>query len=118
MRRRSETGAQDRPADAGDRFFKGLLAAHRGAADVAGVDWKTAIYQSIEEQVRTETAMTVAQMCGLGDVSRAGFYRFVNGPPISDAYVELRDDIQRIALEFPRLRTASDQGGTGPQRLD
>lgn len=45
--------------------------------------------------------MTVGQMCGLGHVSRAGFYRFVNAPPSSDPDMELRDAIQRIALEFP-----------------
>jgi transposase InsO family protein len=45
--------------------------------------------------------MTVAQMCGLGQVSRAGFYRFVNAPPSSDPDMDLRDAIQRIALEFP-----------------
>lgn len=45
--------------------------------------------------------MTVAQMCSLGDVSRPGFYRFVNAPPSSDADIELRDAIQRIAVEFP-----------------
>ena len=68
--------------------------------------------------------MTVAQMCGLGDVSRAGFYRFVNAPPSSDADVELRDDIQRIALEFPsygrpRIRAELARRGwtVGPSRV-
>src|SRR5205809_607158 len=35
------TGAQDRPAGAGDRFFAGVLAAHRRAAEAAGIEWKT-----------------------------------------------------------------------------
>ena len=40
-------------------------------------------------------------MCALADVSRAGFYRFPPGPLGPDANLELRDAIQRVALEFP-----------------
>jgi transposase InsO family protein len=40
-------------------------------------------------------------MCGLSRVSRAGFYRFLSAPEAEDADIELRDAIQRIALEFP-----------------
>src|SRR5215467_6148603 len=42
------TGAQGRPADAGDRFFEGVLATHRGAADAAGADWKSAVYRKVQ----------------------------------------------------------------------
>ena len=68
--------------------------------------------------------MTAAQMCGLGHVSRSGFYRFVNAPPPSDADIELRDAIQRIALEFPsygrpRMVKELDRRGwtVGPSRV-
>ncbi len=40
-------------------------------------------------------------MCALAGVSRAGFYRFPPGPPGPDPDMQLRDAIQRIALEFP-----------------
>lgn len=40
-------------------------------------------------------------MCTLARVSRAGFYRFPPGPQGSDPDMELRDALQRIALEFP-----------------
>ena len=40
-------------------------------------------------------------MCVLAKVSRAGFYRFPSARPGGDAEVELRDAMQRIALEFP-----------------
>jgi transposase InsO family protein len=45
--------------------------------------------------------MTSLRMCELGDVSRAGLYRFdpKADPPGQD--LDLRDAIQRIALEFP-----------------
>ncbi len=39
----AEIGAQDRPAGSGNRFFEEVLAAHRGIADAAGVDWKSAV---------------------------------------------------------------------------
>lgn len=45
--------------------------------------------------------MTVEQMCRRAGVSRAGFYRFPPDPPGPDPELELRDAIQRIALEFP-----------------
>lgn len=45
--------------------------------------------------------MTVQQMTALADVSRATFYRFDAEltPAVKD--VDLRDAIQRIALQFP-----------------
>ena len=40
-------------------------------------------------------------MCALARVSRAGFYRFPPDSPGPDPNLELRDALQRIALEFP-----------------
>ena len=41
-------------------------------------------------------------MCTLGGVSRAGFYRSRRAArPVADAGMDLRDQVQRIALEFP-----------------
>ena len=40
-------------------------------------------------------------MCALAKVSRAGFYRFPPARCGGDAEVELRDAMQRIALQFP-----------------
>jgi putative transposase len=45
--------------------------------------------------------MTVQRMCQLGQVSRAGFYRFDPALEQPDDDLDLRDEIQRIALEFP-----------------
>ena len=45
--------------------------------------------------------MTVECLCALAGVSRAGFYRLPPGPPGPDPDMELRDTLQRIALEFP-----------------
>jgi transposase InsO family protein len=40
-------------------------------------------------------------MCELGQVSRAGWYRQGTGPRPADRDLELRDEIQKIALEWP-----------------
>jgi putative transposase len=45
--------------------------------------------------------MTSLRMCELADVSRAGLYRFDPKPAPPDQDLDLRDAIQRIALEFP-----------------
>jgi len=45
--------------------------------------------------------MTITRMCELGRVSRAGLYRFDPNREQSDADLDLRNEIQKIALEFP-----------------
>lgn len=46
--------------------------------------------------------LTIARMVELGRVSRSGFYRFdESGRPGPDPDMDLRDAIQRIALEWP-----------------
>lgn len=45
--------------------------------------------------------MTVERMCQLGGISRSGFYRIESRSEGMDRDVELRDTIQRIAVEFP-----------------
>jgi len=46
------------------------------------------------------TPITIERLCELGQVSRAGFYRYPQVPPADDD-LDLRDEIQRIAVEFP-----------------
>jgi putative transposase len=45
--------------------------------------------------------MTALRMCDLGHVSRAGLYRWDSKTETTDDDPDLRDDIQKIALEFP-----------------
>ena len=45
--------------------------------------------------------MSVSRMCELGQVSRAGFYRFDPCAKPPDDGLKLHDAIQKIALEFP-----------------
>ena len=45
--------------------------------------------------------MSVQQMCCLASLPRASFYRLQTHKQGPDPDLELRDTIQRIALEFP-----------------
>ena len=45
--------------------------------------------------------MSALRMCELGHVSRAGLYRFDPKAEVPDDDLDLRDQIQKIALEFP-----------------
>jgi len=47
------------------------------------------------------TLIPLQRLCALATVSRAGFYRWRHTPPAQDADIDLRDQIQRIALEWP-----------------
>jgi putative transposase len=79
-----------------------VLAAHRGTADAAGIDWKSAVYRKVEEELSADGGLSIERMVELGRVSRAGFYRFaVSVDPGPDPDMELRDAIQRIAVEWP-----------------
>jgi putative transposase len=68
--------------------------------------------------------MSVAEMCALAELSRAGYYRFLTTPAAGDKDLDLRDAIQRIALEFPsygRPRITAElhrrQWQVGPNRV-
>jgi transposase InsO family protein len=52
--------------------------------------------------VKADRGLTIERMVELGQVSRSGFYRFDdNAKPGPDPDMDLRDAIQRIALEWP-----------------
>jgi transposase InsO family protein len=52
--------------------------------------------------VKAERGLTIERMVELGQVSRSGFYRFAdNAKSGPDPDMDLRDAIQRIALEWP-----------------
>jgi hypothetical protein len=62
--------------------------------------------------------MTVEQMCRLGKVSRASFYRFDPAASKLDKDLDLRDAIQRVALEFPSYGRPPDHGRVEATGLD
>src|SRR5919205_699380 len=42
-----------------------VLAAHRGATDAAGTDWKSAVYRKVEEEVKAGRGLTIERMVEL-----------------------------------------------------
>src|SRR3984957_4776042 len=95
-------GTKDRTANLGNRFFEGVLAAHRGTADVAGIDWKSAVYRKVTEAAKSNPGLSIARMVELGRVSRSTFYRFDGeAGAVRNQAMDLRDALQRIALEMP-----------------
>jgi len=51
--------------------------------------------------VKADRGLTIERMAELGRVSRSGFYRFDDAEPGPDRDMELRDAIQKIAVEWP-----------------
>ena len=51
--------------------------------------------------MKTNRGLSIERMLKLGRVSRSGFYRFQDGEPGPDPDMDLRDAIQRIAVEWP-----------------
>jgi len=68
------------------------------------VDWKSAVCQKVQREVKAAGKLTVECMVKLGGVSRSGFYRFDDADPGRDPSskeMDLRDAIQKIAVEWP-----------------
>ncbi|HZP16514.1 MAG TPA: IS3 family transposase [Terriglobales bacterium] len=79
-----------------------MLAARRRNADAAGAEWESAVFGKVKEEVKNGRRLTVQRMVRLARVSRASFYRFdEEAAPAVDPDMDLRDAIQRIALEWP-----------------
>jgi len=55
------------------------------------------------EEIRqaAEKGQAVSALCAMTGLSRAGYYRWRAGPAVDPVEMELRDTMQRIALEFP-----------------
>jgi putative transposase len=54
------------------------------------------------------TPIPLGRLCQLAGVSRPGYYRWLEAPPALDRDLDLRDEIQRIALDPPQLWVAAD----------
>jgi transposase InsO family protein len=78
-----------------------MLAACRGTAETAGINFAPLVYPYLEKEMSLATPIPLERLCQLALVSRSGFYRWQNASPEGDPDMDLRDEIQRIALEFP-----------------
>jgi hypothetical protein len=51
--------------------------------------------------MKLATPLSLTRMCELNGISRADFYRWSHAPEPVDRDLDLRDEIQRIALAMP-----------------
>jgi putative transposase len=66
------------------------------------MEWKSAVYRKVGEEAQAHRGLSIRRMLELGRVSRSSFYRFdPDGKPGADRDMDLRDAMQRIALEWP-----------------
>jgi putative transposase len=77
-----------------------MLATCRRAAEAASVDYPRLVYPYLAQQINLATPIPLVELCRLATVSRAGFYRWRGPAPAADADMELREQMQRVALEF------------------
>jgi putative transposase len=55
----------------------------------------------VEKEVSTGTRLSVVQMCEVAGFSRAGYYRLQNPEKAAPSDMKLREDMQKIAVEWP-----------------
>ena len=83
-------------------FLKGCLQRIEEQRMLQALQRKSAVYRKVQEEMKAGGGLTTARMVELGGVSRASFYRYdEDGAPQPDRDMDLRDAVQRIALEWP-----------------
>ena len=79
-----------------------MLAACRGAAEAAGIDYARLVYPYLQKEMSLATPIALERLCRLAQVSRAGFYRFLQPRHPGEEAMEVRNAIQQIVLEHRR----------------
>jgi transposase InsO family protein len=87
---------------AGGGFFQKCLAKSRGSTPAEHQLWREGIYVQIQEVMPLQGNLSIERMCQLVQVSRAGFYRWLQEPPAVEEEMEMRSLIQQIVLEHRR----------------
>jgi transposase-like protein len=90
-------------------FSKKTVAEFRGATGPR--QWRRTVYQKIRAEEKT-----ITRLCRAAEVSRAGYYRFLKPVQAQAEEMELRDAIQKLAVQMPvygyrRITMALRRGG-------
>ncbi len=93
-------------------FLKGCLQRIEEQRMLQALTGKPRSTGGAQEEMKANRGLSIERMVKLGRVSRSGFYRFQDADPSLDRDMDLRDAIQRIALESAELRPASDHERT------
>ena len=83
-------------------FFRRSLACSQGTTTEQRCEFRQRIYTTIQA-IGAQGKASIEQMCQLGDVSRAGFYRDWQQQEPAEAETEIRDQIQKEALKHRRF---------------
>jgi hypothetical protein len=83
-------------------FFKGALQKGRGATPRQRREWSDGICDQIRAMMQLQGSLSIENMCGLAQVSRAGFYRSLAEAAPHQEDMEVRCAIQEIVLEHRR----------------
>src|SRR6516225_1336917 len=93
------TGAQDRPAHDGERFLKKSVRAFQGSSPAGSRQWRGCLFEEIRQAAAKGQAVNA--LCQMTGLNRAGFYRWRVPRPAMPVEMEIRDQLQKIALESP-----------------
>ena len=98
-------GAAARAQADGSGFFKTSLRTSQGSSVESRRGWRREVYGVIQATLSFEGAgLTIEEQCRSAEVSRAGFYRYLVQREPKEADVELRSELQKLAVEHHRRR--------------
>src|ERR1051326_5261612 len=90
-------GAEDWPDDHGERFPKKSLTAFQGSSPSDRRQWRGCLFEEIEQAAAKGQAVNA--LCQMTGLSRAGFYRARVPRAATPVEMEIRDEMQKIAVE-------------------
>jgi hypothetical protein len=82
-------------------IFKKGLAAFQGSSSASRRQWRGCLFEEIQQAAKGKAVSALCQMTGL---NRAGFYRWRAPRQVTPVEVELRDQMQKVALQWPAYR--------------
>ena len=100
--RKSISQASAGGQNAGAGFFQRCLAKSRGSTPEQRYHWREGIYDEIQEVMPLEGSLSIERMCQMAGVSRAGFYRSLRERVPVEEEMQVRSEIQQIAVEHRR----------------
>src|SRR5207245_10920018 len=89
----------DWPAHHVERLLKKGLAAFQGSSPAGRRQWSGCLFEEIQQGGAKGQA--VSALCQMTGLSRAGFYRWRVPRQATPVEMELRDRMQKVALESP-----------------
>ncbi len=90
-------GAENRPAHDGERLFKKSVNAFQGLSPASRRQWRGCLFEEIQQAAAKGQAVNA--LCQMTGLSRASFYRVRTPRQATPVEMEIRDEMQKIAVE-------------------